>query len=366
MNILPLSNEQLEDYYQSALALLKALIRTPSFSKEEAQTGDLLSDKLEAQGIYFERKHHNLWMQNKYFHVDKPTLLLNSHHDTVKPNEGYTLNPFDPLVKEEGKLSGLGSNDAGASLVALLHTFIHFYEIDLPINLVFAATAEEEISGENGLRSILADLGPIDYALVGEPTEMKMAIAEKGLMVLDVYAKGVTGHAARDIGENAIYKAMQDVAWFKNHVFDRKSSTLGPVKMAVTMIEAGYQHNLIPDTCHFVVDVRTTDAYTHSEILGLINQKISSLVRPRSTHLNPSGLSHDHILIQAATRLGTDQFGSPTLSDQCLMPFPSAKMGPGLSERSHSADEFIYLDEIKQGIKGYIDLITTLSKITPK
>jgi|TARA_B110000093_G_scaffold48107_1_gene51414 acetylornithine deacetylase len=365
MNIHPLSEERLEDYYQSALTLLKALIRTPSLSKEEGQTGALLSDKLEAHGIYFERKHHNLWMRNKHFHLDKPTLLLNSHHDTVRPNEGYTLDPFDPQVKE-GKLLGLGSNDAGASLVALLHAFIHFYEVDLPINLIFAATAEEEISGTKGLKSILADLGSIDYALVGEPTDMKMAIAEKGLMVLDVYVKGVAGHTARDVGDNAIYKAMHDVAWFKNHVFDKKSPTLGPVKMTVSMIEGGYQHNLIPDTCHFVVDVRTTDAYTHSEILNLINKEISSLVRPRSTHLNPSGLSSDHILIQAATTLGLGQFGSPTLSDQCLMPFSSAKIGPGLSERSHSADEFIYLDEIQQGIKGYIELITTLSKITAK
>jgi acetylornithine deacetylase len=365
MSILPLSEEQLEDYYQSALNLLKALIRTPSLSEEEGQTCALLSDALDAEDIFFERKHHNLWMQNKSFCKDKPTILLNSHHDTVQPNEGYTLDPFDPLVRED-KLLGLGSNDAGASLVALLYTFIHFYEIDLPINLVFAATAEEEISGKNGFRSVLENLGSIDYALVGEPTEMKMAIAEKGLMVLDVYAKGIAGHAARDVGENAIYKAMQDIAWFQNHVFERESPTLGPVRMSVTMIEAGYQHNLIPDTCHFVVDVRTTDAYTHSEILDLIDQETSSLVRPRSTHLNPSGLSKDHILIQAASRLGIDHFGSPTLSDQCLMPFPSVKMGPGLSERSHSADEFIYLDEIKQGIKGYIELITTLSKITLK
>ena len=365
MIILPLSEKRLEDYYQSSLKLLKDLIRSPSMSKDESDTGDILSDALKANGIHFERKHHNLWMRNKYFNADKPTLLLNSHHDTVKPNEGYTLDPFDPVIKE-GKLLGLGSNDAGASLVALFYAFVHYYEIDLPINLVFAATAEEEISGSKGLMSILTHLESIDYALVGEPTEMKIAIAEKGLMVLDVYAKGRSGHAASDLGENAIYKAIKDIEWFKNYDFERKSSTLGAVNMSVTMIEAGYQHNLIPDTCHFVVDVRTTDVYTHSEILGLINMETSSLIRPRSTHLNPSSLSKDHILLQAANRMGIDQFGSATLSDQCLMPFSSIKMGPGLSERSHSADEFIYLDEIKWGIKGYIEFINTLSKIASK
>ena len=365
MIIPPLSEKRLEDYYQSSLKLLKDLIRSPSMSKDESDTGDILSDALKANGIHFERKHHNLWMRNKYFNADKPTLLLNSHHDTVKPNDGYTLDPFDPVIKE-GKLLGLGSNDAGASLVALFYAFVHYYEIDLPINLVFAATAEEEISGSKGLMSILTHLESIDYALVGEPTEMKIAVAEKGLMVLDVYAKGTSGHAASDLGENAIYKAIKDIEWFKNYDFERKSSTLGAVNMSVTMIDAGYQHNLIPDTCHFVVDVRTTDVYTHSEILGLINKGTSSLIRPRSTHLNPSSLSKDHILLQAANRMGIDQFGSATLSDQCLMPFSSIKMGPGFSKRSHSADEFIYLDEIKLGIKGYIEFINILSKIASK
>ncbi len=365
MIILPLSEKRLEDYHQSAIKLLKDLIRSPSVSREEADTGSILANTLKANRIFFERKYHNLWMRNKYFNANKPTLLLNSHHDTVKPNNGYTVDPFDPVIKE-GKLLGLGSNDAGASLVALFYAFVHYYEIDLPINLVFAITAEEEISGSKGFMSILTDLESIDYALVGEPTEMKMAIAEKGLMVLDVYAKGISGHAASGLGDNAIYRAMEDIAWFKNYNFERKSSTLGSVNMSVTMIEAGYQHNLIPDTCHFVVDVRTTDVYTHAEILSRINQEISSLIRPRSTHLNSSSVSRDHILIQAANRMGIDQFGSSTLSDQCLMPFSSVKMGPGLSERSHSADEFIYLDEIKWGIKGYIEFINTLSKIASK
>ena len=365
MIILPLSEKRLEDYHQSAIKLLKDLIRSPSVSREEADTGSILDNTLKANRIFFERKYHNLWMRNKYFNANKPTLLLNSHHDTVKPNNGYTIDPFDPVIKE-GKLLGLGSNDAGASLVALFYAFVHYYEIDLPINLFFAITAEEEISGSKGLMSILNDLESIDYALVGEPTEMKMAIAEKGLMVLDVYAKGISGHAAGGLGDNAIYRAMEDIAWFKNYDFERKSSTLGSVNMSVTMIEAGYQHNLIPDTCHFVVDVRTTDVYTHAEILSRINQEISSLIRPRSTHLNPSSVSRDHILLQAANRMGIDQFGSNTLSDQCLMPFSSVKMGPGLSERSHSADEFIYLDEIKWGIKGYIEFINTLSKIASK
>ena len=365
MIILPLSEKRLEDYYQSAIKLLKDLIRSPSFSREEGDTGFILSNTLKANGIFFERKYNNFWMRNKYFNANKPTLLLNSHHDTVKPNDGYTLDPFDPLIKD-GKLLGLGSNDAGASLVALFYAFFHYYEADLPINIVFAVTAEEEISGSKGLMSILTDLESIDYALVGEPTEMKMAIAEKGLLVLDVYTKGKSGHAASELGENAIYKAIEDIAWFKHYNFERKSSTLGSVNMSVTMIEAGYQHNLIPDTCHFVVDVRTTDVYTHAEILGRIDQETSSLIRPRSTHLNPSSLSQDHILLQVANRMGIHQFGSATLSDQCLMPFSSVKMGPGLSERSHSPDEFIYLDEIKWGIKGYIEFINTLSKIVSK
>jgi acetylornithine deacetylase len=363
MTSTPLFPEKVhEDYLQSSLELLKDLIRTPSVSKSEGATADLIENFLNTQNIPVERKHHNVWARSRNYQPDKPTLLLNSHHDTVKPNAGYTLNPFEPIEKET-KLYGLGSNDAGASLVSLLHVFLYFYEAAMPLNIIFSATAEEEISGENGLSAIISDLGAVDFAIVGEPTGMRMAFAEKGLMVLDGYAKGKSSHTARDEGENAIYVAMQDIDWFRSYQFEKVSPILGPVKMNVTMIEAGYQHNMIPDHCHFVVDVRTTPGYTNLEILETIKEHTLSELIPRSTRLNPSGLSEDHLLVQAAKMLNLELFGSPTLSDQSLMPFPSCKIGPGVSERSHTADEFVYVKEIKIGIKGYIDLINTLNNM---
>ena len=245
----------IDSYFSEAVELLSQLIELPSLSKEEDKTADLIGNFLSSKSIVFDRKGNNIWAKNVHFDDSKPTILLNSHHDTVKPNSGYTKDPFS-AIEEEGKLFGLGSNDAGGCLVSLILTFYHFYSAEnLPYNLVLAATAEEENSGKDGVESILGEIKPIDFAIVGEPTEMKMAVAEKGLMVLDCYAKGASGHAARDTGENAIYKALKDIEWIRNYSFVKESSHLGPVKMTTTMINAGYQHNVIPDSCHFVVDV---------------------------------------------------------------------------------------------------------------
>ncbi|TAE00034.1 MAG: M20/M25/M40 family metallo-hydrolase [Bacteroidetes bacterium] len=345
--------------YVEAVNLLKNLIQTPSFSREEEKTADILSNFLENKNIQIFRKKNNVWAKNKYFDPKKPTILLNSHHDTVKANLGYTLNPFE-AVEKDGKLYGLGSNDAGASLVSLLSNFLYFNDLELKYNLIFAATAEEEISGQNGISLILEDLEKIDFAIVGEPTLMNLAVAEKGLMVLDCSVKGVSGHAARDVGENAIYKALPCVEWFRTFRFPKKSEKLGEIKMTVSQIQAGTQHNVIPDLCTFVVDVRTTDAYSNSETLEIIQKNANCEVKARSTRLNPSGISKDHAIVLAAQKLGINCFGSPTLSDQALMPFDSVKIGVGDSERSHSPDEFVFLNEIEQGIEKYIALLSEI------
>lgn len=340
--------------------ILKKLISTPSFSREEQGTAELIAGFLESRGIPIQRKRHNVWAVNRHFDPAKPTILLNSHHDTVKPNPAYILDPFDPIEKD-GKLFGLGSNDAGAPLVCLLAAFLNFYERDdLKYNLIYAATAEEEISGPNGVESILPELGDIAFAIVGEPTLMHMAIAEKGLLVLDCIAKGKAGHAAREEGVNAIYKALPDIEWFRRYQFPKVSPTLGPVKMSVTVILAGAQHNVVPADCRFTVDVRCTDAYTHEELLDIIRSHVSAEVQPRSLRLRPSSIDEDHPVVQAGRTLGIPMYGSPTTSDQALMPFPSIKMGPGDSARSHSADEFVYLREIEEGISGYIRLLEQL------
>lgn len=345
------------DLFDDVIDLLKQLIATPSFSKEETETADLIQEYFEKKSIATERHMNNIWTVNKHFDADKPTLLLNSHHDTVQPNSDYTKDPFEPAV-ENDKLFGLGSNDAGGPLVALLTTFLHFYrQKDLGYNLVLALTAEEEISGENGISSILDKLPSLDCAIVGEPTQMQMAVAEKGLMVLDCTAKGRSGHAARKEGENAIYKAIKDIEWLKNHQFDRVSDFLGPIRMTTTLISAGTKHNVVPNTCSFTVDVRTTDAYSNTETLEMIKANTQAEIIPRSTRLNPSSIPSDHPLVTAGKKMGIEQFGSPTLSDQALLPVPSLKMGPGKSSRSHTADEFIRLDEIKEGIKTYIKLL---------
>lgn len=353
------TQQSIERYYKGAVSLLSDLIETPSFSKEEEQAAVLIGDFLKSNDIPFNQLGNNIWAQNQSYDNSKPTILLNSHHDTVKPNVGYTKDPFKVII-DHGKLYGLGSNDAGGCLVSLMMTFIHFYDRDLPYNLVLAATAEEEISGINGVQSILGNIKPIEFGIVGEPTEMKMAVAEKGLLVLDCYAKGKSGHAARDVGENAIYKALHDIQLINDFSFQKESDYLGPIKMTTTMINAGYQHNVIPDECHFVVDVRTTDVYSNHEVFEIIDEKIISEVKPRSFRLNSSYLPDDMAINQVADKLDIEKFGSPTCSDQAVMDFPTFKMGPGKSERSHTADEFIYLDEIKEGIAGYIKLLQVL------
>ncbi len=345
--------------YQNACELLKGLIRLPSYSTEENKTTDLIQFFLEKEEIKTFRYLNNVWAKNLYFDEKKPTILLNSHHDTVKPNAGYTLDPFEPLEKE-GKLYGLGSNDAGASLVSLWAVFVYFFEKKLPFNLIFAATAEEEISGKNGIEALLEHLPKIALGIVGEPTQMHMAVAERGLMVLDCTVKGKAGHAARNEGENAIYKAMKDIEWFKNYRFPRKSDYLGEIGMNITLIQAGQQHNVVPDICRFTVDVRSTDAYTNLEILEIIKKNTICEVQARSTRLNPSGIRLDHPIVQKARAIGRNLFASPTLSDQALMPFETVKMGVGLSARSHTADEFVFLEEIEEGIGLYIKLLEDL------
>lgn len=347
---------------EEAVELLKGLIQIPSFSKEEDKTADLIQSTFEKRNIKFERKKNNVWVTNKHFDPKKKSILLNSHHDTVKPNDKYTNPPFE-AAERGGILYGLGSNDAGGALVSLWATFLRFYEEeDLKYNLVFAATAEEEISGKNGIASILKSLPAIDFGIVGEPTEMKMAVTEKGLVVLDCKVLGEAGHAARKNGKNAIEMALEDLNWLKDYEFQKESSSLGKINMSVTQIKAGTQHNVIPSECDFVVDVRTTDAYTNEEVVEIISSNINAEVTPRSTRLQPSGVDDNHVLVQAAKALKIDTYGSPTLSDQALMAFSTIKMGPGKSERSHTADEYIWLQEIYAGIDTYVKLLELINE----
>ena len=343
--------------FQQSVQLLQQLIAIPSFSKEEGRTADIIEQYLKDRGINTHRKLNNIWVWNKYFDALKPTILLNSHHDTVKPNSGYTRNPYDAVV-EDGKLYGLGSNDAGGCLVSLIHTFLYFYDSEnLKYNFCLATTAEEEISGANGLELIIPDLGKLDFGIVGEPTQMQLAIAEKGLMVLDCVAHGKAGHAAREEGENAIYKALTDIEWFRTYRFPEESEVFGPVKMSVTIINAGSQHNVVPASCTFTVDVRVTDAYRNEEVLEIIRRHVSCDVTPRSIRLKPSKIDKNHPIVQAGIALGRTTYGSPTTSDQSLLDIQSIKVGPGDSARSHTADEFVYVDEIKEGIALYIKML---------
>jgi len=333
------------------------LIATPSFSKEEEEVAFIIEEFFEKHGVHTYRRANNVWARNKHFNPAKPTVLLNSHHDTVRPNSGYTRDPFKPEIID-GKLYGLGSNDAGGPLVSLMATFLHYYHrTDLKYNLVIAATAEEEISGTGGVESIWSALTPIDFAIVGEPTLCNMATAEKGLMVLDCLAKGKPGHAAREEGINSIYVALPDIEWFRTFRYPKVSETLGQMKMTVTIINSGSQHNVVPAECRFTVDVRVTDAYTLEEALEIIKQHVTCEVTPRSLRMRSSGIALDHPLVQSARKLGLELYGSPTTSDQALIPVPSVKMGPGDSARSHSADEFIFAREIEQGITTYIKLL---------
>lgn len=348
----------LKAFKQEALELLMQLIATPSFSGEEEQAAAILEQFFHHHDIPVHRAGNNVWVRSEPFEPERPTLLLNSHIDTVQPGAGWSRSPFEPVL-EEGKLYGLGSNDAGGCLVSLAVTFLHYYKLKSPLhfNIIFAATAEEESSGPGGIERVLPELGPVDVAIVGEPTGMAMAVAEKGLVVLDCVARGRTGHAARDTGINAIEIALQDIQWLRTYRFPRRSELLGPVRMTVTMIQAGIQHNIIPDLCTFTVDVRTTDAYSNEEVVDTIRRHLRSEVTPRSLRLQPSKIDLNHPLVQAAKAMGLRLFGSPTTSDQALIPAPSVKIGPGRSERSHTPDEFIYVDELEQGIEGYIQLL---------
>ncbi|HEY6978542.1 MAG TPA: M20 family metallo-hydrolase [Chitinophagaceae bacterium] len=348
---------------------------TPSFSKEEKDTAAIIESFLKSKQVAAYRYMNNVWSTNKYFDKGKPTILLNSHHDTVKPNKAYTLDPFTP-VEKDGKLYGLGSNDAGGCLVSLIAAFLHFYnQKNLKYNLVLAATAEEEISGKNGIEALLSseaftrNTHEIVHSpfrdrdicgIVGEPTLMDMAVAEKGLLVLDCIAYGRAGHAAREEGDNAIYKALKDIEWFQTYKFDKVSELLGPMKMNVTVINAGSQHNVVPSECRFTVDIRVNELYTFEEVLGIIKQNVQSDVQPRSMRLRSTSIALNHPLVQAGIKLGRNYFGSPTTSDKALMNFPALKIGPGDSARSHTADEFIYVNEIKEGIELYVKILTEI------
>lgn len=350
----------LTHYTSEAITLLSSLINIPSISREEEKVADFLQNYIEGSGIMTGRSGNNIWCICPMFDIKKPTILLNSHIDTVKPVHGWRKQPFTAKM-ENGKLYGLGSNDAGASVVSLFQVYRHLSATEQAYNLIFLASCEEEVSGKNGIESILPQLPPIALGIVGEPTEMQPAIAEKGLMVLDVCAHGKAGHAARNEGENAIYKALDDIHWFRTYRFPKESPLMGPVKMSVTQITAGTQHNVIPDLCSFVVDIRSNECYTNEELFEEISSHIQSEVKARSFRLNSSHIDMGHPFVKRAIELGRTPFGSPTLSDQALMKFPSVKIGPGKSSRSHTADEYILVKEIEEAIGLYIELLDGLS-----
>jgi acetylornithine deacetylase len=350
----------LNHLYQESLELLSALISIPSFSGDEMLAADQIESFLNLHGVNTFRKYNNIWCYNKHMDAAKPTILLNSHHDTVKPNGQYTRDPFSPVIEDE-KIHGLGSNDAGGPLVALTATFLYFFNRkDLPFNLCLAATAEEETSGELGIRSILDDIKEISFAIVGEPTGMQMAIAEKGSMVIDCVSKGRSGHAAREEGDNAIYHALKDIEWFKNYLFPIMDDQPQPVKMSVTEIKAGIQHNIVPAECSFTVDIRFDHNYTEREIVNTIINHTTCHFTLRPNVLKPSFIDILHPLVVAGLALGRKTYLSPTSSDQGWLDMPSVKMGPGNSARSHTADEFIGIEEIEEGIDIYISLLEGL------
>jgi acetylornithine deacetylase len=370
IRVVPDTNPDIMHYsselYQSAIELLKKLISTPSFSKEEDKTADLICRFLSDHGVEYSRMDNNVFAFNKFFDPAKPTILLNSHHDTVKPSKGYTLDPFTPLVKG-GKLFGLGSNDAGGPLVSLIAAFIHFYNASsLQYNLVIAATAEEEISGSGGVEALLKYRGFLDplhgklpeSAIVGEPTQMQMAVAERGLLVIDAIAHGKSGHAARAEGVNAISIALKDIEWISSYQFPKESPLLGKVKTSVTVIETENKaHNVVPAQCKFVIDGRVNELYSFEEVLDTLRSNLKSEIIPRSTRLRSTSIALTHPLVISGVAIGRSYYGSPTTSDKALMPFPALKMGPGDSARSHTADEYIYLNEIEEGIDLYIQLL---------
>lgn len=348
----------IDTLFSESVELLKQLIATPSFSKEENDTAEIICTFFDKHHIPHARVGNNIYAKNKHYDAAKKSILLNSHHDTVKPNKGYTLDPFTPIEKG-GKLFGLGSNDAGGCLVSLIATFLYYYDrTDTAYNVVFAASAEEEISGVNGIELVLPYLGEIDCGIVGEPTKLEMAVAERGLMVIDCTAEGRAGHAARKEGESALYKAVDDINWIRNYKFEKVSSLLGESMLTVTVIETeNKQHNVVPAQCKFVIDVRVNELYTFDEILNELKNNLKSKFKPRTTRMKSTSISLEHPLVKAGLALGKGYYGSPTTSDKALMPFSTLKMGPGDSARSHTADEYIYLDEIKNGIETYINLL---------
>ena len=346
--------------YYEAIDLLKGMIARPSISRDEKEVADFLEAHWQQAGQTVFRHGNNLWMTSQPMDPAKPTLLLNSHIDTVKPVAGWSRDPFTPEESEEDRLYGLGSNDAGASVVSLYAAFSILTQKEQPYNLIFLASCEEEVSGKNGLECVIPYLPPIQFAIVGEPTGMQPAVAEKGLMVLDCVATGKSGHAARNEGINAIYLAMKDIDWFQHYQFPKQSDFLGPVKMTVTIIQAGTQHNVVPDKCTFTVDIRSNECYSNEQLFELIQQQVSCEIKARSFRLNSTRTDLNHPFVQRALMMGCQPFGSPTLSDQALMPFPSVKMGPGQSARSHSADEYIELMEIREAIDMYVRLLDQL------
>lgn len=348
-----------EELVWNAVNLLKVLIQTPSISREEEAAANILYEFIEESGIIANRSGNNIWCISPMFDLQKPTILLNSHIDTVKPVNGWRKDPFKP-TEINGKLYGLGSNDAGASVVCLFQIFREICRKEQTYNLIYLASCEEEVSGKNGIESVLSNLPPITLGIVGEPTEMQPAIAEKGLMVLDVTAYGKSGHAAREEGDNAIYKVLKDIEWFRDYRFEKVSPLLGPVKMSVTQINAGTQHNVVPDRCNFVVDIRSNELYSNEEIFETVKKHITCEAKARSFRLNSSRIDESHPFIRRATALGRTPFGSPTLSDQALMRFPSVKIGPGRSSRSHTADEYIMIREIEEAIELYWKLLDGL------
>ena len=344
------------DYLDRAVGLLRRLIATPSVSRDEAAAASIIEDELRGYGFVPRREGNNVWAVSPHYDGGKPTLLLNAHVDTVKPVPSWTRDPFSPDISE-GRLYGLGSNDCGGGLVTLMQAFRHLSQTEQPYNLVYLASAEEEVSGRNGISRALAMLPEIDMAVVGEPTGMQPAVAEKGLMVVDAVAHGRSGHAARGEGVNAIYIALDDIAWLRSYRFDKVSSLLGPTLMTVTVVNAGTQHNVVPDECRFTIDIRTNEFYRNEDVFNFLKTKMKSEIKARSFRLSSSGVPMDNPVVRRCTEMGMAPFGSPTLSDQALMPFPSLKLGPGESSRSHSADEYVCISEISDAITTYIRLL---------
>ncbi|MDD2797789.1 MAG: M20 family metallo-hydrolase [Bacteroidales bacterium] len=349
----------IDEAYYSAVDLLKTLISIPSLSREEEKAAEAFRQFLTDHHVEYQTLGNNTWCSAFPFDESKPTILLNSHIDTIKAVSGWQRDAFTPS-EEDGKLYGLGSNDAGGPLVSLLHTFLVLREKPQAYNLLFLASCEEEVSGKNGAELAVTHLPKIDFGIVGEPTKMNAAIAEKGLMVLDCVVHGKSGHAAREEGVNAIYEAIPIIEKFKSYQFPKRSELLGPVKMTVSVIHAGLQHNIVPDKCEFTVDVRTNECYSNEEVFEILKSEMACDITPRSFRLNSSNINPNHPFVQRAVTLGKTIYGSPTMSDQTFMHFPTVKMGPGDSARSHTADEYIFLAEIREAIEIYVKLLDGL------